>query len=85
MKKLILRLLLLTLLSQIPSAFAADKPDNAAKIDKFMAQYADCCSFTGTVLVADHDQVIFTNVPSIGSATCSLKRAGMPTPLLSSG
>src|SRR6266851_5370832 len=23
--------------------------DNAAKIDEFMAQYADCCSFTGTV------------------------------------
>jgi CubicO group peptidase (beta-lactamase class C family) len=58
-KKLILRLLLLTLLSQIPSAFAADTPDNAAKIDKFMAQYADCCSFTGTVLVSDHDKVIF--------------------------
>jgi CubicO group peptidase (beta-lactamase class C family) len=54
-----LRLLLLTLLSQIPSAFAADTPDNAAKIDKFMAQYADCCSFTGTVLVADHHKVIF--------------------------
>jgi CubicO group peptidase (beta-lactamase class C family) len=58
-KKLLLRLLLLTLLSQIPSAFAADTPDNAAKIDKFMAQYADCCSFTGTVLVADHHKVIF--------------------------
>ncbi|PYU05564.1 MAG: serine hydrolase, partial [Acidobacteria bacterium] len=24
-----------------------------------MAQYADCCSFTGTVLVSDHDKVIF--------------------------
>ena len=59
MKKLILRLLLLTLLSQIPSAYGADTPDNAAKIDKFMAQYADCCSFTGTVLVSDHDKIIF--------------------------
>jgi CubicO group peptidase (beta-lactamase class C family) len=58
-KKLILRLLLLTLLSQIPFAYGADTPDNAAKIDKFMAQYADCCSFTGTVLVSDHDKVIF--------------------------
>src|SRR4029077_17412879 len=48
-KKLILRLLLLPLLWQIPSAYAADTPDKAAKIDKFMAQYADCCSFTGTV------------------------------------
>src|SRR5713226_203971 len=58
MKKLILRALLLTLLWQTPSAYA-DSPDNAAKIDKLMSQYADCCSFTGTVLVSDHDKVIF--------------------------
>jgi CubicO group peptidase (beta-lactamase class C family) len=58
-KKLILCLLLLALQWQIPSAYAADTPDNAAKIDKFMAQFADCCSFTGTVLVSDHDKVIF--------------------------
>ena len=59
MKKLNLRVLLLTFLWQIPPASAADALDNAAKIDKFMAQYADCCSFTGTVLVSDHDKVIF--------------------------
>jgi CubicO group peptidase (beta-lactamase class C family) len=59
MKKLILRVLLLTFLGQMPSAYPADTPDNAAKIDKFMAQYADCCAFTGTVLVSDHDKVIF--------------------------
>ena len=59
MKKLILRVLLLTVVCQFPSARATDTPDNAAKIDKFMAQYADCCSFTGTVLVSDHDKVIF--------------------------
>jgi len=59
MKKFILRVLLLTLLWQISSASAADTPDNAAKIDKLMSQYADCCSFTGTVLVSDHDKVIF--------------------------
>jgi CubicO group peptidase (beta-lactamase class C family) len=58
-KKLILRVLLLTLLWQIPSAYTSDTPDKAAKIDKFMAQYADCCLFTGTVLVSDHDKVIF--------------------------
>jgi CubicO group peptidase (beta-lactamase class C family) len=57
-KKLILRVLLLTLLWQIPSAYTSDTPDKAAKIDKFMAQYADCCLFTGTVLVSD-DKVIF--------------------------
>ena len=59
MKKLIFRVLLLILLWQIRSACAADTLNKAAKIDKFMAQYADCCSFTGTVLVADHDKVIF--------------------------
>jgi CubicO group peptidase (beta-lactamase class C family) len=59
LKKLILLILLLTLLWQIPSASAADTPDNAAKIDKLMSQYADCCSFTGAVLVSEHDRVIF--------------------------
>jgi len=59
MKKLILCVLLLTLLWQIPSDYARDTPDKAAKIDKFTAQYADCCSFTGAVLVSDHDKVIF--------------------------
>ena len=59
MKKFILRVLLLTLLWQVSSPSAADTPDNAAKIDKLMSQYADCCSFTGTVLVSDHDKVIF--------------------------
>ena len=59
MNKLILRVLLLTLLWQISSAYAADTPDKAAKIDGLMLQYADCCLFTGTVLVSDHDKVIF--------------------------
>jgi CubicO group peptidase (beta-lactamase class C family) len=59
MKKFILHVLLLTLFWQISSASAAGTPDNAAKIDKLMSQYADCCSFTGTVLVSDHDKVIF--------------------------
>ena len=59
MKKLILRVLFLTLLWQIRSVHAADTPDNVAKIDNFMSQYAECCSFTGTVLVSEHDKVIF--------------------------
>ena len=58
-KKSILRVLLLILLAQVYSRYAADTPDNGAKIDKLMLQYADCCSFTGTVLVSDHDKVIF--------------------------
>ena len=58
MRKLILGVLLLALLWQISSAYAADTPDNAAKIDKLVSQYANCCSFTGTVLVSDRDKVI---------------------------
>ena len=50
---------LLTLLCQFPLAYAADTPGNAAKIDKLMSQYADCCSFSGTVLVSEHDKVVF--------------------------
>jgi CubicO group peptidase (beta-lactamase class C family) len=59
MNKLIFCVLLLTLSWQVSSPSAADTPGNAAKIDKLMSQYADCCSFTGTVLVSDHDKVIF--------------------------
>ncbi len=59
MKTLILRTLLFSLLWQVSPAFAADTPDHPAKIDKLMAQYAECCSFTGTVLVSDHDKIIF--------------------------
>jgi CubicO group peptidase (beta-lactamase class C family) len=58
-KKSILRVLLLILLAQSYSPYAADAPDRAAKIDKLMLQYVECCSFTGTVLVSDHDKVIF--------------------------
>jgi CubicO group peptidase (beta-lactamase class C family) len=61
MKKLFLRLLLVILLGQISFAYAGDAPGNAAKIDKLMLQYADCCLFTGTVLVSDHDKIIFKN------------------------
>jgi CubicO group peptidase (beta-lactamase class C family) len=59
MKKLILGVLALALAWQISSAYGADGADNAAKIDKLMLQYTDCCSFTGTVLVSEHDKVIF--------------------------
>ena len=59
MKKLILGILALALAWQISSAYGADGADNAAKIDKLVLQYADCCSFTGTVLVSEHDKVIF--------------------------
>lgn len=59
MKKLTPCVLLLALLGQISSAYFANTADNAAKIDKLMLQYANCCSFTGTVLVAEHDKAIF--------------------------
>jgi hypothetical protein len=58
MKNRIARLLFLTL--QLPAmAYAAGAPLAAAKIDKLVSQYVDCCSFTGTVLVSDHNEVIF--------------------------
>jgi CubicO group peptidase (beta-lactamase class C family) len=61
MKKMLLRVLLVILLGQISLAYAGDTSGNAAKIDKLIQQYADCCSFTGTVLVSDHDKIIFKN------------------------
>jgi CubicO group peptidase (beta-lactamase class C family) len=59
MKEIIVRALVLSLVWQIVPSFAAETAtDNAAKIDKLVAQYA-CCSFSGTVLVSEHDKVIF--------------------------
>jgi CubicO group peptidase (beta-lactamase class C family) len=58
-KKLMLPVLLLTLLWQISPSFGADTGVDTAKIDKLMAQYSECCAFTGTVLVSEHDKVIF--------------------------
>jgi CubicO group peptidase (beta-lactamase class C family) len=59
MKKLIVCVLLLAPLWQISFSYAADTSESAAKIDKLISQYVDCCSFTGTVLVSDHDKVVF--------------------------
>ena len=59
MKNRMARLLFLTLPWSASLAYAAGAPLAAAKIDKLVAQYADCCAFTGTVLVSAHDQVIF--------------------------
>src|ERR1700747_3332494 len=39
--------------------YASKTPEKAAAIDKLVSQYAECCSFNGTVLVAEHNQVIF--------------------------
>ncbi len=54
MKNVIVLALLLALFGQ-----TSPSSDKAARIDKLMSEYADCCSFTGTVLVSDHDKVIF--------------------------
>ncbi|HUO17997.1 MAG TPA: serine hydrolase [Verrucomicrobiae bacterium] len=59
MRKLILLVLIVFPLLQTAPSSAADNPQNAAKIDRLMSQYADCCAFTGTVLVSDHDRIIF--------------------------
>ena len=42
-----------------PSLANTQAPDKAAKIDQLARQYAECCEFTGTVLVSEHDRVIF--------------------------
>jgi CubicO group peptidase (beta-lactamase class C family) len=60
MKHHMVRVLLLGLVSQISVVHAADSAANASKqIDTLVSQYADCCSFTGTVLVSQHNRVIF--------------------------
>jgi CubicO group peptidase (beta-lactamase class C family) len=59
MKNWILRVLVFALLWQVCPVRAGDTPVDTAKIDKLVAQYADCCGFTGTVLVSDHDKMIF--------------------------
>jgi CubicO group peptidase (beta-lactamase class C family) len=59
MKKVSFFLLVLSLLAVVSSIVADTPADSAAKIDKLMAAYADCCAFTGTVLVSEHDAVIF--------------------------
>jgi CubicO group peptidase (beta-lactamase class C family) len=51
--------LVLGLCWQAAEAWAGDGPERGEKIDKLVLAYADCCGFTGTVLVSDHDQVIF--------------------------
>ena len=52
-------LVLLALVCASVFAYSAETPDKAAKIDKFVAQYAECCEFAGTALVSEHDHVIF--------------------------
>jgi CubicO group peptidase (beta-lactamase class C family) len=59
MKSLLLLAVILALFLQSPAAFGDGAPGKAAKIDKLVLQYMDCCQFTGTVLVSDHDSVIF--------------------------
>jgi len=51
--------LVLAFAGRSPIASADDTTGKPAKIDKLMQEYTDCCQFTGTVLVAEHDKVIF--------------------------
>ena len=61
MKNQMVRVLLLALIGlPIACVYAADTADKTSKqIDALVSQYADCCSFTGTVLVSRHDRVVF--------------------------
>jgi CubicO group peptidase (beta-lactamase class C family) len=53
--------LLLVLACSASPGCAAHAADKSAAIDKLVSQYADYGLFSGTVLVAEHDQVIFKN------------------------
>jgi CubicO group peptidase (beta-lactamase class C family) len=58
-KQLLLRLVILALAAHFAPAFGTSNSEKATQIDKLVQEYADCCQFTGTVLVTDHDVVIF--------------------------
>lgn len=59
MKRLSLTILLLALFCFSTRGYSADSADEATKIDKLVAQYAERTGFTGTALVSEHDRVIF--------------------------
>ena len=60
MKSRTVCVLLLGLLGQIACVYAADTADKTSKqIDTLISQYADCCSFTGSVLVSQHNRIVF--------------------------
>jgi len=41
------------------SLASAQTPGKAGKIDQLAHQFVDCCQFSGTVLVSEHDKIIF--------------------------
>jgi CubicO group peptidase (beta-lactamase class C family) len=60
MKSRSARALLLGLVGQMSCVYAANTNGNASKqIDTLVSHYAECCSFTGTVLVSEHNRVVF--------------------------
>ena len=60
MKRPFCRILILVFLSfAVVCCSAVDSAHEATKIDQLVSQYADRTGFTGTVLVSDHDHVIF--------------------------
>ena len=59
MKNWIPRVLVLALVWQVCPVRAGDTAVDTAKVDKLVSQYSECCGFTGTVLVSEHDKVIF--------------------------
>ncbi len=60
MQSRIARALLLAFIGQMSCSYATDANHNTStEIDALVLKYADCCSFSGTVLVSQHDRVIF--------------------------
>lgn len=60
MKQFFVRTLLLSFTLQFSTGHATETAaEKAAKIDTLLVQYSECCSFSGAVLVSEHDKVIF--------------------------
>jgi CubicO group peptidase (beta-lactamase class C family) len=60
MKSRVARALFLSFVGQMSCGYAAEANHNTSReIDTFVSKYAECCSFTGTVLVSQHNRVIF--------------------------
>lgn len=67
---------LLGLVGQISCVYAADTADKTSKqIDTLISQYADCCSFTGSVLVSEHNRVVFKKGYGLASREWNIPNA----------
>ena len=60
MKNKMVGVLLSSIVACLSCVYAAETADTTPQqINALVAKYADCCAFTGTVLVSQHDRVVF--------------------------